>query len=330
MSPRPAFASDRLAFLLSVVPYLIDHPGVPVAEAAAHFGLSDDEMRTQIERITGMGVPGVTKTYGPEDLFDIDWDALDDEDRIVITNRVVIDDAPRFSAREAAALIAGLQYLQAIPGATDSEVLSGLIAKLSRGASATPTAVAIDHRVADSALEIVRTALATRTRVDFDYLNARGERERRPVEPLRLESRDDVWYLRGWCRLRGDVRVFRVDRMENVTATDSPAEHTPDEIALSETLFDPSADDLVVEIRLATSAITGFAEYLSADSKLEQDGEGFVRTSIRVAHFHSLKRLVGAMPGLLTVVAPEDARRAVAEWAASGLARYQSARAEHG
>lgn len=330
MSPRPAFAADRLAFLLSVVPYLIDHPGVPVAEAAAHFGLTPQEMQAQVERITGMGVPGTTKTYGPEDLFDIDWDALDDDGRIFITNRVVIEDAPRFSAREAAALIAGLQYLQAIPGTADTDALAGLIAKLARGASATPPPVAIDHGVADAAVDVVRDALARGIRVDFDYLNARGELERRPVDPLRLESRDDVWYLRGWCHLRRDVRVFRVDRMSAVTATDAPAEHTPDEIALSETLFDPSAEDLVVEVRLATSAIPGFAEYLSDDSKLVPDGEGFVRTSIRVAHFHSLKRLAGTMPGLLTVVAPPEARAAVADWAQAGVERYRTARAEHG
>ena len=330
MSPRPAYAADRLAFLLSVVPYLIDHPGVSVADAAAHFGLTPQEMHDQVERITGMGVPGTTKTYGPEDLFDIDWDALDDDGTIFITNRVVIEDAPRFSAREAAALIAGLQYLQAIPGTADTEALADLIAKLARGASATPPPVAIDHGGADAGLEVVRDALARGIRLEFDYLNGRGERERRPVDPLRLESRDDVWYLRGWCHLRGDVRVFRVDRMDGVTATDAAAEHTPDELILSETLFDPSADDLVVEVRLATSAIPGFAEYLSADSKLEPSGDGFVRTSIRVAHFHSLKRLVGTMSGLLTVVGPPEARRAVAEWASAGADRYRNTRAEHG
>jgi proteasome accessory factor C len=330
MSPRPAFASDRLAFLLSVVPYLVDHPHVPVAEAAAHFGLTEKEMRAQVERITGMGIPGVTKTYGPEDLFDIDWDALDDRDEIVITNRVVIDDAPRFSAREAAALIAGLQYLQAIPGAADSDVLAGLIAKLARGASATPPPVAIDRGVGDAALDVLRSALAAGQRVEFDYLNARGGRERRPVDPLRLESRDDAWYLRGWCHLRQDLRIFRVDRMEGVVDTGERVEHTPDEISLSETLFDPSEDDLTVVVRVAESALPAFAEYLPENPELEPDGQGFVRTSIRVAHFHSLKRLVASMAGLLTVLGPESARREIAEWALSGRARYRSAVSEDG
>ncbi|MFC4244723.1 helix-turn-helix transcriptional regulator [Gryllotalpicola reticulitermitis] len=324
MSPRPAYAADRLAFLLSVVPYLIDHPGVSVADAAAHFAIPEKDMRAQVERITGMGVPGSTKTYGPEDLFDIDWDALDERDEIFITNRVVIDDAPRFSAREAAALIAGLQYLQAIPGTADTEALDGLIAKLARGASATPPSVAIGNPVADASLELIRAALATSTRIDFDYLNARGERERRPVDPLRLESRDDVWYLRGWCHKRRELRNFRVDRMADLTATTIPVQHTAADVVLSETLFDPSDHDLVVEVRLATSAIPGFAEYLQNGGTLTPDGEGFVRTRIRVAHFHSLKRLVSSLAGLLVVVGPPEARREVAEWALAGLTQYRS------
>jgi proteasome accessory factor C len=325
MTPKPAYAQDRLAFLLSVIPYLIDHPGVKVADAAAHFGVAPDDMRAQVERLTGMGVPGSTATYGPEDLFDIDWDALDEADEIYITHRVAIDDAPRFSAREAAALIAGLQYLQSLPGQADTAALGTLIAKLARGASAAPPAVAIDRGATDAALEVIRAALESGTRLAFDYLNSRGERERRPVDPLRLESRDETWYLRGWCHLRQDVRIFRVDRMESLETTGERAAHSPEDVALSETLFDPSADDLVVEIRLAESAIPAFAEYLTPDSKLVPDGEGYRRTSIRVAHFHGLKRLVNSMPGLLTVVAPPEARAAVAQWAAAGLARYQTA-----
>ncbi|WP_022880698.1 helix-turn-helix transcriptional regulator [Gryllotalpicola ginsengisoli] len=321
---RPAFAQDRLAFLLSFVPYLIDHPGVKVADAAAHFGVGEEELRAQVERITGLGVPGATATYGPEDLFDIDWDALDDADEIYLTNRVAIDDAPKFSAREAAALIAGLQYLQALPGRADGAAIATLMAKLSRGASATPPAVAIDRGVADAALGVIRAALDTGTRVEFDYLNSRGEHERRPVDPLRLESRDDTWYLRGWCHLRGDVRIFRVDRMQHPIATGEKVQHTPEDVALSETLFDPSADDLWVGLRIAESAIPTVAEYLTAESKLVPDGEGRVRTRIRVAHYHGLKRLVASLPGLLEVTDPPEARKAVADWAQAALDRYRS------
>jgi proteasome accessory factor C len=44
--------------------------------------------------------------------------------------------------------------------------------------------------------------------------------------------------------------------------------------------------------------------------------------TLRLAHVHGLKRLVAGLPGLVTVVAPDIARAAVAEWAEAGLAAY--------
>src|SRR5690606_36637804 len=104
---KPALhARDKLAFLLALVPYLMDHGSVRVADAARHFGVDEDQIRESVRLIAVSGVPGETSSYQHEDLFDIDWDAFEQDDEIVITHLVTIDDSPRFSAREAAALIA--------------------------------------------------------------------------------------------------------------------------------------------------------------------------------------------------------------------------------
>ena len=71
----------------------------------------------------------------PNDLFDIDWDLLDERDIIVITNTVGLERAPQLTAREAAALLAGSAdgargpAVSATPGC-----VAGLLAKLARGA----------------------------------------------------------------------------------------------------------------------------------------------------------------------------------------------------
>ncbi|TPX03627.1 WYL domain-containing protein, partial [Schumannella luteola] len=118
-SVPPPQARDKLAFLLALVPWLLEHDRVSVAEAAAYFGVSEEEIRASVSLVAMSGVPGSTSTYQHEDLFDIDWTAFEDDDEIAITQHVAIDDAPRLSAREAAALIAGLQYLQALPENAD-------------------------------------------------------------------------------------------------------------------------------------------------------------------------------------------------------------------
>ncbi|TXK17635.1 YafY family protein [Homoserinibacter sp. GY 40078] len=320
-SVPPPQARDKLAFLLALVPWLLDHDRVSVAEAAAHFQVSEDDIRTSVALVALSGVPGSTSTYQHEDLFDIDWDAFENDDEIAITQHVAIDDAPRLSAREAAALIAGLQYLQSLPENADRANLRALVEKLSHGASAQPSQLAVSGDAESVLLTTVRRAVAEKRRLRFAYLNSRGEREERDVDPLRVESIDADWYLRGWCYLRQALRTFRFDRMSGVELTELPIEHDAAEILLPDTLFEPSEEDLEVTIEAAPEVIGLLADYIPDGALTTQVGER-IRTTLRVSHYHGLKRLIAGMPGTVQVVAPEQARRAVAEWASAGLARY--------
>jgi len=323
--PRaPAFqARDKLAFLLSLVPWLMDHDGATVDEAAAHFGVTADQIREAVDLISVSGVPGDHAAYLHGDLFDLDWEAYEEHDRIVLTNLVAIDDSPRFSAREAAALIAGLQYLSALPENADRGAIASLMAKLSAGASSAPAPVAIGaEESTDATLGVIREAVERGLQLDIGYLNSRGEQERRRVDPLRVESLDVDWYLRGWCHLRGAVRTFRLDRISDPVLTELPIEHRLGEVRLPETLFEPSDEELEVEVELAPSAVPLLADYLPA-LPAAAEGSARVRTTVRVSHYGGLKRLVGAHPGILEVLAPPDARAAVHDWATAGLERYR-------
>src|SRR5699024_5455425 len=104
----------------------------------------------------------------------IDWDAFEQDDEIVITHLVAIDDSPRFSAREAAALIAGLQYLSSLPEQADRDVLGSLMSKLALGSTGRPSEVAVGSSQADSALALIRNSVAAGNQIEFDYLNSRG------------------------------------------------------------------------------------------------------------------------------------------------------------
>lgn len=319
--PQPIQARDRLAFLLSLVPYLLDHGTVSVTDAARHFSVSEREIRDAVKLISVSGVPGETRQYLHGDLFDIAWDEFEEHDRIVITNQVAIDDSPRFSSREAAALIAGLQYLSALPENTNREAIGSLMAKLTSGASATPSQLAVSGDAVDDSLAVIRGAVERGTQVAFAYLNARGEREQRRVDPLRIESEDRDWYLRGWCHLREAVRTFRFDRMTDLVRIDEPITHRASDVALPETLFQDSTDDLRIIIDVATSAVPLLTDYLP-DGVTANNENGRSRATLRVAHYHGLKRLIASLPGMVTVIDPPEARRVVAEWAEAGAAQY--------
>jgi len=318
---KPMHAQEKLTFLLSLVPYLIERERVSVAEAAEHFGVDAEQIREAVRLIAVSGVPGETSTYQYEDLFDIAWDDFEDNDQIVLTNQVALDDSPRFSAREAAALIAGLQYLSALPENADRTAVASLMTKLSRGASAQPSPLAVEDTGSDATLALIRESVESGVQLEFDYLGARGTRERRRVDPLRVESMDADWYLRGWDHLRGAVRTFRLDRISDPRVSEQPISHSAADVALPDSLFESSADDLVVTVDVTNSAAALLADYIP-DGAVREQLEGRVRTTVRVSHYHGLKRLMASMPGVATVVEPAEARRVVAEWAAAGAARY--------
>ena len=323
MSARPLQAQDKLAFLLSLVPYLIDHEEVSVADAAAHFGVTEEEMRKAVELIAVSGLPGDSDAYLPGDLFDINWDEFEENDRIVLTHSVAIDESPRLSAREAAALLAGLQYLSALPENADRAALASLMNKLARGASAPPSPVVVAQARVDAALPVLRDALVGGRQVEFDYRDAQGSTQRRTVDPLRLDSDDESWYLRGWDHGREAVRTFRLDRMTALRSTTRPASRGADEVALSDALFETSAADLTVLVEVAEAALPLLGDYLPEGTRTRPAARpGVVEATLRVGHYHGLKRLAARLSGMVRVLEPAEARTVVAEWARAGLAAY--------
>ncbi|ROS62450.1 proteasome accessory factor C [Frigoribacterium sp. PhB160] len=318
---RPApQATDKLALLLALVPWLIDNERVGVAAAAEHFGVSVAQIRRAVELIAVSGVPGETNQYQHGDLFDIAWDDFEQNDVIQLTNLVAIDESPRFSAREAAALIAGLQYLSSLPEHADRSAVASLMSKLSRGASAEPSQVAVDQNETDGVLALVGRAVEQGVQLEFDYAGARGQQERRRVDPLRVESQDADWYLRAWDHAREALRTFRVDRITSPALSATPIAHRAADVALPETLFSGSPDDVVVTVEIDAAAAPLLDDWSPVD--VEPVAGDRTRLSLRVEQISTVVRLVAGLPGRACVVAPPAARRAVAEWADRAAQNY--------
>lgn len=55
--------------------------------------------------------------------------------------------------------------------------------------------------------------------VRLRYTTRDGRTSRRDVEPILFASTNGRWYLVGWCRLRTDIRWFRVDAIEAAQVT---------------------------------------------------------------------------------------------------------------
>ncbi|MFT4212122.1 MAG: WYL domain-containing protein [Microbacterium sp.] len=322
MSPdRRAPATERAALILQLVPYLIERGEVSVAQAAADFDVTPEQMRGMVEKLTVIGRPGDGGFWQlPHDLFDIDWDLLDERDRIALTQTVGLEQAPRLTAREAAALLAGLHLAASFPGIGDSPALPGLLATLARGASGIPAEVIIAPAPVDEVRERVTEALRRGVAVSFTYRTPEGAATTRTVDPVTVHIADGQWYLQGWCHLRQAMRTFHLDRVADVAVTGISATHTA---APATALFDPDRAEIVARIRFPASHAPLLGDYL-LHAEVSASG-GMCTAEVRIADERSLRRLAARFGGEVEVVAPPSARRAVVEWAQAGLAQYPDA-----
>ena len=314
---RPG-AQENLVLFLALIPYVMDRGQVSVADAAAAFGRHPDDITKAVELIACSGIPGETSAYLHADLFDIDWDLFIDDGIIRFENTIVIDSQPGFSAREMSALIAGLQYVAQHPAWAGRTDVIELLGKLS---TTTPTLM-VKSVPPTQTIDTLTSAIDRATQVVMAYVNKRGEKITRTVDPIALDSRDDVWFFRAWCHTRQALRTFRVDRIETIEVTDIPAAGHDDLLSPEQwSMFSPSDNDLVATIEFSPQALPLITEYLDRNTTPEKKGDVFV-ARIPFAHLGSLTRLVAKNPGLVTVVAPAEARQQVHTWARDALSHY--------
>ena len=75
----------------------------------------------------------------------------------------------------------------------------------------------VGSRADDRRLSLARRAVDERRVVRLVYHAFRREQaDPRDVEPIRLVHFGDAWYLAGYCRLRQDSRLFRLDRIDRL------------------------------------------------------------------------------------------------------------------
>jgi predicted DNA-binding transcriptional regulator YafY len=70
---------------------------------------------------------------------------------------------------------------------------------------------------------LIEQAVARRRVLVLRYRDGQNHASRREVEPQALVRNADHWFLVAWCRERGALRWFRVDRVEGAELTDEAA-----------------------------------------------------------------------------------------------------------
>lgn len=305
----------RLPRLLSLVPYLQARPGVPIAEAAADFGVTERQLRRDLELLWMCGLPG----YGPGDLIDLSFAG----DTVTVTEDAGMRRPLRLTTAEATALLVALRTLGEQPGVVDTGAVRRATAKIEQAVGvAAPSGVAVDlPHEEEATAATVRRALEDGRALRIVYYTAgRDAVSRRDVDPMRLLIADGRSYLEAWCRRAEGVRLFRLDRVEDVAVLDEPAAPPPDAepTDVSAGAYRPRADHASAVLLLEPEALW-VSEYYPVEEAVEQP-DGRLRVLLRFADPAWLVRLVLGLGGGATVLAPPELAAAVVARAREALA----------
>jgi predicted DNA-binding transcriptional regulator YafY len=197
----------KLERLISIIYKLLNHEVLSASALAEEFRVSQRTIYRDIDAICAAGFPvvsyqGTNGGYGMMEGYKMEKSLL--------------------GAYDVQSLITVLRSLSTV---FEDERAQGTIERLQtigpehRSASLT---VDLETLLTEpGALPRLRTAIAERRVVSFDYIAAKNERTAREIEPLRLHFKYRNWYCYGYCRTRRDYREFRLSRVLNLTLTEN-------------------------------------------------------------------------------------------------------------
>jgi predicted DNA-binding transcriptional regulator YafY len=192
----------QVSRLFEIVILLLDKKTATAAELARHFSVSQRTIYRDVEALSQAGIP-VYASQGKNG-------------GISLVESFVIQKS-LLNKEEQTEILAALQGLKAV-GITRGESLLAKWRALFGAGDGDWVSVDFSDwsQTKQSELALLKDAILNKKVLSFSYYGASGEKTEREAEPLSLWFKSRAWYLKAFCRLRQEVRLFKLTRMKNV------------------------------------------------------------------------------------------------------------------
>jgi predicted DNA-binding transcriptional regulator YafY len=233
---------------------------------------------------------------------------------------------------EAVAVVLGLLAAERLGLATEARATASALAKLNRvlpaalaeRLSAVREGLGFTLRRREGAagpaattLLVLGGAVRVRRRVRLAYRSWRGETSVRDLDPYGLVFHAGRWYVTGRDHLRGELRTFRLDRIDSVEGGTEgfsvPDGFDPTAHVMRSLARVPYAWD--VEVLLETDLTEARRRIPASVGELSEEAGG-VLVRARAEHLDGMARLLAGLGWPFTIRRPDELRTALAAHAA--------------
>ena len=298
-------AAVRALRSMDLIPYVLENPGVSIAELSAKFSVTQAQIESDLQLVFMCGLPG----YTPYELIDVAF-----EDGVVsVIDPQVLDKPRKFSSNEIVVIALGLKILIDInqtnsTALTKLKQLSEKIAKLGSNKSI----LMAGDVSAFPFFEIISKSISEQRILDLQYHSLiKDQITQRLVLPKKLYFLNGSLYLSALDIDIDSDRVFKVDLIKECKVGE--------QMAAKKVLESSIETTVILDVQKQNR---NFIERNSSIITAMQENGDSTRVHLQVSNLEWIKLTVLSNAPGITVVSPELLATAVKQSARDLLALY--------
>lgn len=296
----------QISRLFEMIYILIDKKKVTAKELADHFEVSVRTIFRDIEALCEAGIPIYT-TKGKGGGIGL-------MDNFILNKSILSSD----EQKEIIAALQGLKNTQT----TDNGALTKLSAFFG---GETREWIFIDFAgwspYAKDKFETIKKAILKRKVLSFAYHNSNMEKTIRKVEPIQLAFIGTTWYLKAYCLMRGQIRLFKLTRMKEVNILEESYEDRIEFTEQNEIVKDIVSDVTTIKLEIDEQmAYRVFDEFEEEQIERKEDGNFII--TIGYPEDNWLYGYLLSYGPYLKILEPESIRQKIQQQLKSTLKNY--------
>lgn len=204
----------RTARLLDLVPFLYSHQGVSIKELAKQFEVTPAQISADLTTLWMCGLPG----YTPLELMELEFES----GYVTIRNATTLAKPRTITFDEGLALLLGLYLLKSSLPSERSDLANIADALATRIAQKVglPSALQVSAQIAPEIGSAIAKAIQSSGALAIQYHSLYTDSiTMRTIVPSEIYHESGKAYLKAFCFLANDSRIFRVDRILKVQLT---------------------------------------------------------------------------------------------------------------